>query len=224
MVNMDTSEQQEQQQQEEEDVERLVHCELNTTLYFGERNRGKGTLFVRESDLVWKASHDIDDKLTLKYPSISLHAISRDTSNFPHECLYVLLESPQVISEEERDPEADVCEVRFVPDNENNIKAMYDAVTQCQELHPDADDMQDSDDGDAGYVDDDEPAPTDFDTLLAGGEFYTADNMPDEIELSDEGRAVLQRLNIVCTTNDTGANGNGHNDQFDDADENMDAS
>lgn len=31
---------------------------------------------------------------SLEYPSISLHAICRDTSQFPHECIYCMMESP----------------------------------------------------------------------------------------------------------------------------------
>ena len=31
---------------------------------------------------------------SLEYPSISLHAICRDTSQFPHECIYCMMDSP----------------------------------------------------------------------------------------------------------------------------------
>ena len=31
---------------------------------------------------------------SLEYPSISLHAISRDTSQFPQECIYCMMDSP----------------------------------------------------------------------------------------------------------------------------------
>jgi len=194
--------------------EGLVHTESNATMFFGDRNRGTGTLYISESSILWKGSGE-NDTLTLEYPSISLHAISRDTSNFPHECLYLLLESPESISEEERDPEAEVTEVRFVPQGENNIKAMYDAVTECQELHPDPEDVDSEED--------------DMSNILMQGQFYTADNMPDDLQLSEEGQAVLERLqlNTQCiennemeTANGVVSNGNGC-DQFEDADENM---
>jgi len=262
MVSMDTEDITLSQQQQQQDEGGLVHRETNTTLYYGERNRGKGVLDIRESDVLWKGTEQANntDTLTLKYPSISLHAISRDTNNFPHrECLFMLLECPAEMTEDDdgaaaedganlvQDPEGDVREIRFVPDNEDNIKAMYDAVTECQELHPDPDDENAGDFEDDGYDDTDDMGVgmgsgqvPDFDTLLMGGEFYTADNMPDEIELSEEGRAVLQRLNIVSTAtegdvrllgnngnlrNGNHGNGNGnHEDQFEDAEEDMDAS
>merc|ERR1712013_353361 len=229
MVSMDTSEDVVEQQQEEEGV---VHTEHNTTLFYGQRDKGKGTLYITEHHVVWKGchdntgNHDNNNVLTLQYPSISLHAISRDTSSFPHQCLYVLLESPLTDrdeaaadeEEEERDPQAEVFEVRFVPEDSNNIKAMYDALAECQELHPDPEDEN---------SDVEEGEEPDFDALLSGGEFYTASNMPDEIELSAEGHAVLQRLNIATVAvDDNNGNGNGFhgNSQFDDADDDMEES
>merc|ERR1712013_927294 len=98
-----------EQQQEEEGVR---HTEPNTTLFYGQRDRGKGTLLITEHHVVWKGAPSSNDVVTFRYPSISLHAISRDTSSFPHECLYVLLESPltdrdeaAADEEEERDPQ-----------------------------------------------------------------------------------------------------------------------
>jgi len=197
--------------------EGLVHTESNATLFFGDRNRGSGTLYITENYILWKGTGE-NDTLTLEYPSISLHAISRDTANFPHECLYLLLESPESVSEDERDPEAEVTEVRLVPQNESSIKAMYDAVTECQELHPDPEDEDSAD----------EEHP-DISSMLMQGQFYTADNMPDDIQLSEEGQAVLERLNLNARDNGNEdapmngvSNGNGHdNDQFEDADEDM---
>jgi len=198
--------------------EGLVHTEANTTLFFGDRDRGKGTLYITEYHMIWRGSDAADDTLTLEYPSISLHAISRDTGSFPHECLYVLLESADMVSEEERDPEAEVTEIRFVPVSGDNIKAMYDAVTECQELHPDPED-------------DDSEEEQDLTSFFQHGQFYTADTLPNEIELSEEGRAVLQRLQISsqggadaemngCNGSANGCNGSS-DPQFEDADDVM---
>ena len=30
---------------------------------------------------------------SLEYPSIAMHGVSRDTASFPHECLYLMLDS-----------------------------------------------------------------------------------------------------------------------------------
>jgi len=202
----------------------VVHTEAGTKLYFGERDRGYGTLYITENVLTWRGCEAESDTLTLEYPSISLHAISRDTSRFPHvECLYCLLESPVEANEDEQDPQADVNEVRFVPQSPNNIKAMYDAVTQCQELHPDEEDADSDEDQDIAG-------------MLQQGHFYTADSMPETIELSAEGEAVMQRLQQNMVINTTGeeegalSNGggavngsaNGHSNQFEDADDDDD--
>jgi len=51
--------------------------------------------------------------------------------------------------------------------------------------------------------------------------------MPDEIELSEEGQAVLQRLNLSAQggggggANGMNGNGNGCSEQFEDADDDM---
>lgn len=31
---------------------------------------------------------------SLEYPAISVHAVCKDTSKFPHECIYCMLDSP----------------------------------------------------------------------------------------------------------------------------------
>lgn len=55
--------------------------------------------FVHNSRLTW-TSVDGSQKICLDYPDISLHAISRDLNNFPHECLFLLVDakSPELRS------------------------------------------------------------------------------------------------------------------------------
>ncbi|XP_057301606.1 methylosome subunit pICln-like [Hydractinia symbiolongicarpus] len=190
-------------------TEGIVHTETNTKAFLGDKECGEGTLYITENVLIWKSSTE-ENGFKLQYPSISLHAVSRDTSSFPHECLFCLLESADAIESDERDPEPDVTEVRFVPSQSSNIKAMYEAVTYCQELHPD-------------------PDEEDSDEMIEEEEFFTSDNDPENIELSSEGQAVLHRLqqNMQIVTQEEFGEmvqeeglTNGHsNGQFDDADE-----
>ena len=42
------------------------------------------------SNLIWKK--DNTEGLCIEYPNIALHAVSRDLTAFPHECIYVLLD------------------------------------------------------------------------------------------------------------------------------------
>ena len=197
-------------------TEGIIHTETHTKCFLGDRDCGEGTLFITESVLLWKCDSS-DEHFRLQYPSISLHAISRDTNSFSHQCLYCLLESPEVIETEERDPYPDVTEVRFVPLDSDNLKSMYDALTACQELHPD-DECIDYDDDDEMAADDDGTGE------LAGSQFYTADNL-DNVELSEEGQAVLSRLqqNMQILSQEEFSNivqnGSEPNGQFDDADD-----
>lgn len=43
------------------------------------------------SNLVWRLENG--DGLCLEYPHISLHAVSSDLNAFPHECLYLILDT-----------------------------------------------------------------------------------------------------------------------------------
>ena len=51
------------------------------------------------SSLHW-VSEDGAEQLDLAYPDIAIHAISRDTSSFPHHCIF-LLHCPPTEEEEE---------------------------------------------------------------------------------------------------------------------------
>ena len=78
-------------------------------------------------------SDNQSDEITLDYPSICLHAISRDTSSFPRECLYILTysqeeeeerEEEQLEGEEEEgeEEESKMAELRFVPPNTDDCE------------------------------------------------------------------------------------------------------
>ena len=50
----------------------------------------KTIVYIYFRQLAWL--NDNGEGFTLDYPAISLHAISRDTSSFPHQCLYLMLD------------------------------------------------------------------------------------------------------------------------------------
>ncbi|KAL3422902.1 hypothetical protein PVAG01_04649 [Phlyctema vagabunda] len=92
--------------------------------------------------------------LSIPYPSISLHAIQRipdptDASKEVHG-LYMQLElsDPASVSEED---ELDGVELTLIPTGAD-VKALFDAVSNCSNLHPDPmqedDEMEDADGGD----------------------------------------------------------------------------
>ena len=190
--------------------EGVVHLEENVTVYFADVSQGKGTLEINENVIEWK-----NDTKTLKfnYLSISLHAISRETTKFPHQCIYCLVDSEPETTEDNRDPENPVSEVRFFPEDNTSIQPIYDAITTCQELHPDPNEEFSEEEGNEEeemYEEMEENAPINLDG------FYTANSKMEDIQLSEEGMQVLQRLqqNMVISSE----NGSSVT-QFEDADE-----
>lgn len=73
---------------------------------------------------------DQSDIMTLHYPSISLHAVSRDLSTFPHPCLYILYCPLDTDDENDDDDDPDeegsaiekITEIRFVPSSPDQCK------------------------------------------------------------------------------------------------------
>ncbi|XP_017889918.1 methylosome subunit pICln [Ceratina calcarata] len=132
--------------------EGIRHEEPNTTVCINDREIGKGILYITESLLSW-VNYDTQQGFSLEYPHISLHAISRDEQVHPRQCLYIMVDAkvdlPDVPvppasdsgSENEfEDADTPITEMRFVPDNTNNLETMFQAMNQCQALHPDPQD------------------------------------------------------------------------------------
>ncbi|XP_051175402.1 methylosome subunit pICln [Leptopilina boulardi] len=133
--------------------EGVRHEEEHTTLYINDREVGKGTLYITESVLSW-IKNDTRQGFSLEYPHISLHAISRDDQVHPRHCLYVMVDAKVDLPDEAQTPESNsdddddddddsdgpMTEMRFAPDNTNNLDAMFQAMSQCQSLHRDPQD------------------------------------------------------------------------------------
>lgn len=172
----------------------IVHQEPNTDAYIKDECLGSGTLYLSEHSLIWTRS---DDKgIQLPYPSVVIHAISRDTSSFAHECLFLMVdqeltgiqESMEDNSDSEHETQTSAGEIRFVPACKSNLDAMYQAMCVCQQLHPDQED-QDSEDNEY------------YDSVEAAG-----DGPTDGVVLSAQGMANLARMEQMLVA------GNGHSD------------
>ncbi|XP_027704059.1 methylosome subunit pICln isoform X2 [Vombatus ursinus] len=127
---------------------------------------GTGTLYIAESRLSWLDGSGIG--FSLDYPTISLHAVSRDLNAYPQEHLYVMVnarfgeEEPKELKEtsmaegeEDEDSDEDIepiAEFRFVPSDKSALEALFAAMCECQALHPDPED-EDSDDYDGEEYD-----------------------------------------------------------------------
>uniref|UniRef100_A0A8R1TQB1 Methylosome subunit pICln n=1 Tax=Onchocerca volvulus TaxID=6282 RepID=A0A8R1TQB1_ONCVO len=69
---------------------RLIQGQV--TAYIESESAGEGELTVSESSVTW-ISNISGQGFSLTYPSIILHAVSRDPSVFPEECIYVLADA-----------------------------------------------------------------------------------------------------------------------------------
>ncbi|XP_053526727.1 methylosome subunit pICln isoform X2 [Artibeus jamaicensis] len=155
-------------------AEGLRQQQPDTEAVLNGKGLGTGTLYIAESRLSWLDGSGLG--FSLEYPTISLHAVSRDLHAYPREHLYVMVNAKfgeeskeSVADEEEEDSDDDVepiAEFRFVPSDKSALEAMFTAMCECQALHPDPED-EDSDDYD--------------------GEEY-------DVEAHAEGQATLERL------------------------------
>uniref|UniRef100_A0A672PQJ8 Chloride channel, nucleotide-sensitive, 1A n=1 Tax=Sinocyclocheilus grahami TaxID=75366 RepID=A0A672PQJ8_SINGR len=124
--------------------------QADTTAVLDGKRLGSGTLH-----LSWFDGSGMG--FCLEYPSISLHAISRDLSAFPEEHLYVMVNakldgeaSSSPSDDEESDSDSEdsgtLTEIRFVPSDKAALEPMFSAMCDCQALHPDPEDADTDDD------------------------------------------------------------------------------
>ncbi|KAJ0022282.1 hypothetical protein NQD34_009772 [Periophthalmus magnuspinnatus] len=174
-------------------TEGVRHEQTDTTAVMDGQRLGCGTLYVAETRLSWFDGSGLG--FALEYPSIGLHAISRDLSTYPQEHLYVMFngklkENESEMPEDDSDSEEDraITEIRFVPTDKSALESMFSAMCDCQALHPDPDD-QDSDEdfeGDEYDVEEAEQGQGDVPS------FYTCEEGLSA--LTAEGQATLDRL------------------------------
>lgn len=168
------------------------------------------------SELSW-SSVDEREGLTLDYPRICVHAVSRDTSVFPSPCVYLLYSAtpPESSSEEDADmEESPPLEIRLVPPHADHcmycivlfsycmntvcgylpvVETIYSAICDCQLLYPDPEqsDSDEEDEVEGGDIEELQECPEDFFTSAEGLQHLTA-----------EGEAVLAHLESILQISD----------------------
>uniref|UniRef100_A0A8B9NU48 Methylosome subunit pICln n=2 Tax=Palaeognathae TaxID=8783 RepID=A0A8B9NU48_APTOW len=70
-------------------AEGVRHQQPDTEAVLAGRGLGAGTLYIAESRLSWLDNSGLG--FSLDYPTISLHAVSRDLNAYPWEHLYVMV-------------------------------------------------------------------------------------------------------------------------------------
>ncbi|CDQ86465.1 unnamed protein product [Oncorhynchus mykiss] len=203
-------------------TEGVRHEQGETTAVLDGKGLGTGTLYVAETRLSWFDGSGMG--FSLEYPTISLHAISRDLSAYPQEHLYVMVNAKlndemQENAHDEEDEEDEcegITEIRFVPSDKAALESMFSAMCECQALHPDPDD-EDSNgdfDGDEYDVEEAEHGQGDIPSFCTYEEGVSG--------LRAEGQATLQRLegmlaqSVANTFHMAGVRTDETNGEFDD--------
>ncbi|MFT7803109.1 methylosome subunit pICln isoform X1 [Arapaima gigas] len=183
----------------------------DTAAVLDDKELGAGTLYVAESRLSWFNGAGMG--FSLEYPSIGLHAISRDLSAYPQEHLYVMVngkleeeceaEAEKQDDGDESDSEGDddsqvITEIRFVPSDKSALEPMFAAMCDCQALHPDPEDADSDDDFDGEEL---EPEDTEEQGQGDVPTFYTYEEGLSH--LTAEGQATLERLEGMLATSVT---------------------
>ncbi|KAM3616382.1 uncharacterized protein V6R79_017026 [Siganus canaliculatus] len=189
-------------------TEGVRHEQAETTAVMDGQKLGCGTLYVAETRLSWFDGSGLG--FCLEYPTISLHAISRDVSTYPQEHLYVMVngklgdgneaemtekaagdaeeDDGSDSQDDDDDEEEAITELRFVPSDKAALEPMFSAMCECQALHPDPED-DDSDNDFEGEEYDVEEAEHGHADVPS---FYTCDEGLSA--LTQEGQATLERL------------------------------
>ncbi|XP_041850179.1 methylosome subunit pICln [Melanotaenia boesemani] len=189
-------------------TEGVRHEQADTTAVMNGQRLGCGTLYVAETRLSWFDGSGMG--FCLEYPTIGLHAISRDVSTYPQEHLYVMVngklsdeneaemaekaaddeDHDGSSSDDDDDDEGVITEIRFVPSDKASLETMFSAMCECQALHPDPED-EDSDNDFEGEEYDVEEAEAEHGHADIPT-FYTCDEGLSA--LTQEGQATLERL------------------------------
>ncbi|XP_035618716.1 methylosome subunit pICln-like [Oncorhynchus keta] len=205
-------------------TEGVRHEQGETTAVLDGKGLGTGTLYVAETRLSWFDGSGMG--FSLEYPTISLHAISRDLSAYPQEHLYVMVNAKlndemQENAHDEEDEEDEcegITEIRFVPSDKAALETMFSAMCECQALHPDPDD-EDSN----GDFDGDEYDVEEAEAEHGQGDIPSFCTYEEGVSgLRAEGQATLQRLegmlaqSVANTFHMAGVRTDETNGEFDD--------
>ncbi|CAK1549362.1 unnamed protein product [Leptosia nina] len=178
-------------------VEGILLQSPATKLLINDFEVGTATLYITENNVVWgggsAATGGASPTISLLYPDISLHAIQREPSPALYMVVNYELRLPNQPAgagdtNENEDDDFDVddqpiTQLRFVPENENDLQGLFSAMSQGQALHPDPQDEIEDD----PYMD--------------GEDFDEEEEFEDAQESShpDEAASRLQQLRIENT-------------------------
>lgn len=100
---------------------------------------GLGKLFVTSKRVLWLGEGD--SAFDFDVPYIVLHAITRDVDSFPKPCIYCQFDVEEIgdMGENDNDDEEEkiLDEMFLAPENDTDLKAMFDALSKAALNNPD---------------------------------------------------------------------------------------
>ncbi|KAI8973031.1 regulator of volume decrease after cellular swelling-domain-containing protein [Pilobolus umbonatus] len=110
-----------------------------------------GDLSICEDQLYFYST-SAQSGIAVEYPDIIIHAIARRQE--PH--IYCQLDSGlflpnQQLPEDQEEREECITELTFIPKDSGTLDAIYMAMTECAELHPDSEFMAEQEDSEEEY-------------------------------------------------------------------------
>jgi len=199
-------------------------------IYIDTNLLGNASLHVTQSRLSWIM--ETGQSFSLEYLSINMHSISRDTKNFPHECLLMMVEGDLASKADaimkgetpvtKKDDQDAISEIRIVLPDSTLLQSLFDHMSDCQALHEEQQQIAMEDEGEfEEEYGEDEDAEEEEDTgddvavLDAETAVDFSSCCPGEEDMTPQGLATLKRLE-ACLTNGVTHSENGTN-QFEDA-------
>jgi len=192
--------------------EGVMLSQPSTRLFVNSTPYGAGTLILADSRISWR-SDGAGSQFSIEYKGVSIHAVSRDVSKFPHQCLYLMVdgkvdddvarcvpeteeaapmdaENDADDDDEEDDDDDPVTEIRFVPADENQLDRMFAVMSDCQALHPDSEEENLSDDEYVEGEEEEEEEEGGVENGVSNGNGVEDDGLEDAVLPLEDGLAT----------------------------------
>ncbi|GAQ85444.1 hypothetical protein KFL_002350190 [Klebsormidium nitens] len=146
--------------------EELRYSQPNVAIALGEgRQEEIGTLHITTRRLIWFSQSDQGRNYAVDFPSLILHAISRNPEAYPRPCIYTQIDSG-VEKEEDSEEDVDghseggitdlssVSEMRLIPEDASVLDHLFSVMSECAELNPDPEAEDEDEEGEFFYDED----------------------------------------------------------------------
>lgn len=134
----------------------LNKCEISFNATTGAL--GVGKLYITSKRLIWLGD-SVDNAYDYDIPYIGLHALSRDEQSYPKPCIYCQFDIDEDEAayddvegdEEEGDEDEQQTEMFLIPESEEDLMKLFNALSHAAMLNPDPEEEGDELEGDFIY-------------------------------------------------------------------------